>query len=527
MFPCPNCGGQLRFSPEHQSLLCKSCGETTDVNGYQPDEKIGTDSVTTNIYQCPNCAGEIQLIDNDGMEFCPYCGSQATMQEKFSDEGVPKYILPFRFTKEMAKEKYVNKASKIHFAPEGLKADENIEKMVGMYVPYYLYEYSVNDHVTFKGRATSSSGDYDITRLANVDVDVDVNNLKVPFDASQTLDDSIASMLEPFPMDEVMAFNPGYLAGYFVENSTVDDDLYIDESQDKAVDYLTNQVLSKSQGYTPDLDARQDIEMTINSDIHYADTEGAYLPMYFMTTRYNDRVAYSIVNGANGNIYMDMPIVKSKMIKTALKLSAILFVIILVMSFVMDYSFKVKNMCGYAAFISSLIAYYGASYANKTYRKDLHLDDKGYFGTRESARNHGNATVKKNSAISTKIISTASVIFLAVALFVISEGSESFIVSLIPWVALIASVVLIIAAMFTVKKGKKKVLGIGFLGWLLAVTIRILNPANDLYYYGVLIAAFIVIIFAASAIVDEYNRFATHPSPQFGKKGGGLERARD
>ena len=42
-----------------------------------------------------------------------------------------------------------------------------------------------------------------------------------------------------------------------------------------------------------------------------------------------------------------------------------------------------------------------------------------------------------------------------------------------------------------------------------------------------LICAFVVIIISVNAIVDEYNRFATHPSPHFLKKGGGLDSARD
>ncbi len=526
MFPCPNCGGQLRFSAEHQKLLCRSCGETTDVESYQPDEKIGTDKVDTNIYACPNCGGEIQLIDNDGMEFCPYCGSQATMQEKFSTEGVPKYILPFRFTKKMAKERYTKDANRIHFAPDGLDDDENIEKMVGMYVPYYLYEYSVNDQVSFKGRSTSTRSGYDITNLANVTVDVDVQNLKVPFDASQTLDDTIAEKLEPFPMAETKNFHPGYLAGYFVENSTVDKYLYMDESQDKAVDHLTKLVVQQSDGYSPDLGAEQDIQMTLNSDLRYDKTEGAYLPMYFLTTRYNDRVAYSIINGATGNTYMDMPIEKHKMMKAAAITSAIIFVVLLMLSFILNFSFKVKNLCGYAAFISALIAYVGAKLANQTYRNDQHLDDKGYFKNQEAAKAEKNNTFKKkkNSAVS-KGMPTFVVIMISIGMFVLFDGGESLIFTVLPWAAIIASIVLVLMSIFTVKKGKKTVPTIGILGWLIAVAIRIVNPANDLFYYGAVIISFVVILFASNAIVDEYNRFATHPSPQFEKKGGGLERA--
>ena len=95
MFPCPNCNGQLIFSPKSGKLKCTSCGHYYKSADYKSPVKIDEAGMDTRIYICPNCAGEIQLIDNDGMEFCPYCGTQATMEEKFSKTGVPKYIIPF------------------------------------------------------------------------------------------------------------------------------------------------------------------------------------------------------------------------------------------------------------------------------------------------------------------------------------------------------------------------------------------------------------------------------------------------
>ncbi|WP_458458414.1 hypothetical protein [Pseudobutyrivibrio sp.] len=105
MFPCPNCGGQLRFNVKTTRLICTSCGEPTNPYTYKPTDDINETGVNTKIYTCPCCAGEIQLIDNDGMEFCPYCGNQATMEERFSTAGAPKYIMPFNLDKEDAQKK--------------------------------------------------------------------------------------------------------------------------------------------------------------------------------------------------------------------------------------------------------------------------------------------------------------------------------------------------------------------------------------------------------------------------------------
>ena len=82
-------------------------------------------------------------------------------------------------------------------------------------------------------------------------------------------------------------------------------------------------------------------------------------------------------------------------------------------------------------------------------------------------------------------------------------------------------------ALIKVGKGKKKVMLLGLLGWAISLVIRVINLPNDIYYYGALIVAFVIIIISINAIVDEYNAFATRPSPQFMKKGGGIENAKN
>lgn len=522
MFPCPDCGGQLRFDIPKQKLKCQSCGNLHDVDTYKADDKIGTDHITTGVYQCPNCGGEIQLIDNDGMEFCPYCGTQATMQEKFSEHGVPKYIMPFELSKQQAKNRYEKATKGLHFAPDGLNDDDNIEKMVPLYVPYYIYEYSIQDKVEFRGHKDYTKGSYDYVDKANISVDLNVESVKIPYDASQTLDDSIAEHIEPFMLDKVKSFNPNYLAGFFVENTTVDKDLYKQESDVKAAEYLKKQVEANSKGYTPDFTEEGHIANEIAENLRFKGIEGAYMPLYFLTTRYGDRVAYSIVNGVTGKLYTDMPIEKHKLFKKAALVSAIIFAVIILASFIFNFSFKVKSLCAIAAFVSSIIALTGAILAKDTYIRDKHLNDRGYFKSLENLSEEAKMQSKRKS-IGT--LGLTIIIFvcmaLAFSLFIFGAADTGDIVVSVFYPC---SVLFIIFSLFTVKKGKKKVMLTGIAGWALAILIRLIDLPNDLFYYGALIVAFGVIIYSIHAVVDEFNRFATRPSPQFMKKGGGLER---
>ncbi|MBO6128473.1 MAG: hypothetical protein J6P79_06205 [Pseudobutyrivibrio sp.] len=523
-FPCPKCAGQLRFAPKEQRLKCVSCGQYTNPDSYKPDDSFGIDSLNTKIYICPTCGGEIQLIDNDGMEFCPYCGNQATMQEHFSDEGVPRYIMPFKFDKADAKEKYEEKTKKIPFAPDGLNEDENIEKMVGLYVPYYIYEYGINDEINFDGSASRTEGKYYITDYAKIKVSVDVEAVKVSYDASQFLDDTISSKLEPFPMDELEEFNPNYLAGFFVENSSVDKDLYFTQSYDRAVDYMYAKVMEKAGIYKPVTNIKKDVITQLKNDMQTSKVEGAYLPFYFLTTKYGDRVAYSIVNGVSGKLYMDMPVDKRKMFKTAIKTSAIIFVVLLLASFIFDFSFKIQNVTTFSAFISSLIAFVGAIIAAKTYRRDNHLDDIGFFKSKDNLSKK--IKTEKTNKMNSKVVNYIIIILMGLIILSIMSGSLADLVELYMMLLYPISVVLIIISFFKVKKGKKKVLLLGFFGWLFSTIIRISAVPNDIFYYSSMIVVFLIILLSVDAIVNEYNAFATRPTPQFNKKGGGLEHAR-
>ena len=546
MFPCPSCGGQLKFSPERMQMLCSSCGQYTDPRAYKGNDIENEAGINTTIYTCPNCAGEIQVIDNDGMEFCPYCGTQTTMQEHFSKSGVPKYILPFNLTKKEAREKYLEEVKHIHFVPDGLNIDDNIDKLVGLYTPYYLYDYSSDGDVSFVGKQTSTSGDYEVTKETQFNVRVDVDDMKVPFDASQTFDDNVSGSINPFPLNELEKFNPNFLAGFFVENSTVDKEIYVEDALEEAKNSLCNKVKAKADGY--DLTSREDerIHNDVASKLQYKGCEGAYLPVYFMTTRNYDRVSYSVINGASGAVYSDMPIDKRKMYAAAIGASFAIFAVLFVLSLTFSFTYRIKNLCGFAALVSSFIAYYGAKIADGVYRRDNHLDDKGYFKSKDVVTSKNIKPIKKKAKKKITKSSTKAALSGAgaVVLFLILKGGYAFIIAGILYVIengrvvsnvlnvilmlamYISSFVFIIKGFNAVKKGQKTVLMLGTFGWIAAILIRIINLPNDIIYYIALAIVFAIIVFTIDCTVREYNRLATRPSPQFMKKGGKLENAK-
>ena len=521
-FPCPNCGGQLRYSPEKAQLSCTSCNSLFDVEEYKPDDGIGIDNVNTNLFICPTCGGEIQLIDNDGMAFCPFCGNQATMQESFSSKGTPKFILPFTYSKKDVKNQLSEYTKGIHFIPDGLLEQDNIDKIVSMYVPYYLYNYQIDKTITYDGVKSYSTTDYYITDKAEITVGMRVGSMMVPYDASQGLDDSIACLLEPFPMHNLKTFNPNYLAGAFVENSSVDLDLYEEEASNLVVDKLIQKASFENHGFKCDyFEGIDEIRGQIENGVKETDIHGAYFPFYFLTSKCKDRVSYSIINGTNGTVYTDIPIDKRKLFTVSLVVSIVTFIVLIGFSYLANISYQAKGLCGISAFISGFISMFGGYLANSTYKKDNHIEDKGFFVSKRKFH----IDFKKICVNLYSIITTCILLGLVIGItgLVIDRVRTTYDYTGI--FSFMAGTGFMIIAIFLAGFGSKRTIFVGFLGWAMAAFTRWLDFPEDIFYYGALSISAIVIFVSINEIVDQYNRFSTHCLPQFAKKGGGLENA--
>lgn len=463
LFPCPSCGGQLVFDSTSGQMKCTSCDNLFNPMEYTSKEIMQEDgTLNLSVFICPNCGGEITADNIDGMEFCPYCGDEIINAEHFSKEGHPDYIIPFSVSKEDCKNIYETTTKKVKFLPDDLKGSEGLKRFVGLYTPYWLYDFDAHGEVRAKADKYYTSGSYDYHEEGEVNITVNVEKAQIPYDASQTLDDTVAKQVEPYYFDGLQDFNPNYMAGFYAENSTVDENLYVDNAKgdlaNKVIASVTEQEL---QGFKMTKDAR--LKNDVAQVERYKGVFGAYLPIWFLTVKKNDRVAYTMINGQTGKMYADFPVDLGKYFKSSLVASAICIVAFLIMFG----SIPIKNtlfICFFASLIMTIIAF---NQSNKIYRKENHLDDVGYWNDREES-------MKERP------------------------------------------------------KEKRVLKGVLFslIGGVVSILIAILDPAQNIFYYGGMIVSLISLLLGVISTASEYNRYATNPVPQYAKTGGGLDRAK-
>ena len=265
-YKCPSCNAILKFDPHGQNWKCEYCKHEYNLEELKAyNEKIGRKELKDehkvklekdyngmDIYTCNNCGAQIVADENTSATFCVYCKNTAILKNKLVDEFNPDYVIPFKFTKEDAIEKF----RKIHkpLMPKIFNNPKNIEETKGIYIPFWLYDYNTSGIVDFHAERVTSwtSGQYHYTKTDTYAVkrggSVEFYNL--PVDGSKKFDNSIMNSIEPFNYADLKPFNHSYLSGFLAEKYDVNNEDARSDAENRASNSLENVLKNDVKGYT-------------------------------------------------------------------------------------------------------------------------------------------------------------------------------------------------------------------------------------------------------------------------------------
>lgn len=143
------------------------------------------------VYECQSCGAKILTDENTTATFCVYCGNTAIIKNRLTGALRPTKIIPFKNTKEEAIKTFVNYRKGKPFAPKDFSNKENIEKITGVYIPFWIYDCEVAASLEAVGKniKTWTSGDYQYTKTDTYKVlrEGNMNYEKVPTEHHQSL----------------------------------------------------------------------------------------------------------------------------------------------------------------------------------------------------------------------------------------------------------------------------------------------------------------------------------------------------
>ena len=174
-----------------------------------------------------------------------------------------------------------------------------------MYVPFWLFHSEVEAHANFKAekvrvRDTASevireSHIYNCTRGGVMKFN------KIPVDGSKKMDDTYMESIEPFNYSELVPFSAAYLTGYLADKYDVDADSSVPRA-DKRVEQSALDVLASSVNGFDAVEEESHAVIKSKGEVTYA-----MVPVWILTTRYEDKPYTFMMNGQTGKVVGSLP----------------------------------------------------------------------------------------------------------------------------------------------------------------------------------------------------------------------------
>lgn len=540
MYECPNCGGNLKFDITAQQLSCAYCNAQFDPYEITKDKDAEEDTFyDVTVFTCPQCGGEIYSTDNSAAGFCSFCGASTILDSRISRERRPGFIIPFSKTKEDCKKAYSKMIRRALFAPKELKDEKYIDSFRGIYMPYWVYYITQKGSVYLKGTKEHRSGDYIITDHYNLKGKLNNYYKGLSYDASSSFADNISERIAPYDVKNMKGFTPSFLSGFYADTADVDQTVY----EEDAMETANNQTWefidhhSCTKGYN--LEENDNLSQTYHTKCETEDV--AMFPVWFLSYRNGDRVAYATVNGQTGKVVADLPVDIRKYLGGSLLLAIPIFFLLNLF-----FTFKPAVVLNIVALVSLFSIILHAVEMKQIVRKEEYQDDKGAMEAKRK-REEKKDTVEMEAASTEEETVKAKrkpfkrkkkkdktrlfiIIFFAIVFgtnimaLIASIGAqlgESWVLSLIMLIA--AGIIGSISFKNNKNIGtKKKVPGFAgaFMAVLIAFLILFVNPVSDIFYYVGVIISLIAVFFTLLDLIQNYNILATRKLPQFDYKGG-------
>jgi hypothetical protein len=243
---------------------------------------------------------------------CAHCGSYIIFEERTQGEYEPHLILPFKLGKKDAQELIRKEFGKKPFLPDDFLSDAKMSEMEGMYVPYFMYDFSCDYHMTGTGRKVrtwrSGNKEFTETSIYNVKRHMKVFFEKIPVDASIAMPDDAMDMVEPYAYGELEPFQAKYMSGFEAEKYNMSQSELEPRAKKKARENATRLMNETLSDYTSIGDREENVQMDTN------DTKYSLLPVWNYSYTYKGKSYPFKLNGQSGKISGEPPISKAKVV---------------------------------------------------------------------------------------------------------------------------------------------------------------------------------------------------------------------
>ena len=329
-YKCPCCNAGLSFSGHVQQLTCAYCDNTFEIDAVRAyndtPEKPSSEDITLensqqqqwaeseqaalNAFQCPACGGEILTDDTTAATFCPFCDNPSIMPSRLSGTLKPDAVLPFQKSKEDAKAAFLKLCKGKPLLPKDFTSRQRLEKITGMYVPFWLYDCDADFSGSYKAtrihRWSDSRYHYTKTEHFLLTRSGSADFSGIPMDGSSKMEDTFMESIEPFEYSQLVPFEMAYLSGYFADKYDVPSDAGKDRIRQRVEQSMEDKIQSTLFGYATVIPNHRQVQ------IHHSNATYVLLPVWMLNTNYNGKIYTFAMNGQTGKMTGSFPVCKKR-----------------------------------------------------------------------------------------------------------------------------------------------------------------------------------------------------------------------
>ena len=340
-YKCPNCGAPLIFMAGKSTVTCQFCNtefEAATIDEFFRDKNaraaVWTDDEFKNFhaFTCSSCGAELVCDENTMATECVYCGNPTMIPKRFDGMLKPDFVIPFKKTKADAvnalKEFYKGKK----LLPSDFTANNRVEAIQAMYVPFWLFDADVKAQVDFRAAKVKHSNKSEHKKIFSCQRTGKLRFERIPADGSKKMDDDFMDSIEPFDFGELVPFSAAYFAGYLADKFDVD----AGECKARVVERIDNSTMEELEKTVEDY---QEVSVEAsNIEKHFKNVSYTMVPVWILTTRYKDKPYTFMMNGQTGKVVGALPydFAKSILWPTLYTLAALPFAYIVALIIVLS-----------------------------------------------------------------------------------------------------------------------------------------------------------------------------------------------
>ncbi len=322
-FPCGQCGAALNYDPTLAVLKCQYCGHEQSVpqsadqvnelcfktyfeHGSVAEEVLaGTEGER----RCDGCGANVLITAEKATDACPFCGTHLDNPVTAAKPMMaPGGLLPFMVDKQGAQTEFRKWVNSRWFAPNAFKDMDRLDRVNGLYVPYWTYDAMTwsfytgqrGDHYYVTVGSGKNRRTEQRTRWTSVSGRVDHWFDDVLVCASKSLPDKQVEELEPWDLKGAVPYQPAYLSGFQTERYQVSAQDGFDLAKvrmDKQIrEFICQQIGGDVQRIS-----------SVQTQIDGVTFKYLLLPIWLAVYRYDNKPYRVLVNARTGEVQGERP----------------------------------------------------------------------------------------------------------------------------------------------------------------------------------------------------------------------------